>query len=30
MNNGVNGAAPLIPLKIAVAAMTTHAGNMNR
>jgi hypothetical protein len=28
--NGVISAAPLIPLNVAVAAITMHAGNMNQ
>jgi hypothetical protein len=28
--NGVMSAAPLMPLKVAVAEITMHAGNMNQ
>jgi hypothetical protein len=28
--NGVMSAAPLMPLNVAVAAITMHAGNMNQ
>jgi hypothetical protein len=29
-NSGVSSAAPLIPLNVAVAAITTQTGNMNQ